>query len=291
MFDTFRRSWQLVKASWAVLMMDKELLWFPILSGIVMILTMVVFFTPIAVIFGFFGVASGSEDVGSIIGFVLLFLYYLLAYTVSLYFNVALVGAVMIRLDGGDPTMRDGLKIANQRLGKIVIYAFISATVGVILQTIRERGGIIGSIASSFLGMAWNLATFFVVPILVVHDIAPWDAIKESTALLKKTWGEQVAGGFGVGAITGLATVVVIILGVILIALVGSATQSGALIFGLVLLLVAIVIAIAVISGALAGVFRAMVYRYAETGVIPDAMDIETIKGAFKPKVKRGMFG
>ena len=38
--------------------------------------------------------------------------FYILAYFIGPYFNTALVGAAMIRLDGGNPTVGDGLRIA-----------------------------------------------------------------------------------------------------------------------------------------------------------------------------------
>jgi hypothetical protein len=75
---------------------------------------------------------------------VILFLFYLSQYFVIFFFNSALVGAAMIRLDGGDPTVRDGLRIARSRIVQILGYAAIAATVGLILRVIEERAGFIG---------------------------------------------------------------------------------------------------------------------------------------------------
>ncbi|MEZ4610600.1 MAG: DUF6159 family protein [Caldilineaceae bacterium] len=51
----------------------------------------------------------------------------------------------------------------------------------------------------SFVGLAWNLITYLVVPILVVENIGPRQAIQRSTALIKKTWGEQVVAYVSTG--------------------------------------------------------------------------------------------
>jgi hypothetical protein len=283
--ERIQRSWLLTKISWAILMKDKELLWFPVLSGLVMLAIMVVFFIPFSVVIG---LASGGRDSdgGQILGVVFLFGYYTIAYTVSMYFNVALIGAAMIRLDGGDPTMGDGLKIANQRIGKIVQFALISATVGTISQYLRERGGIIGSFIASFISMAWNFATFFVLPILIVKDIGPIDAIKESTSLFKKTWGEQVVATMGIGFVTGMISFAIMIVGLLLIFFAIS-IQSLALgvIVGIAIFVAFILIG--VIAGALNGIFRAVTYRWVESGVLPDEMDVEMIRGAFQDKNKR----
>ena len=131
MFATWGRSWQLVKASWAVLQADKELLWFPVISGIVtMLISLVMLIPAIAVSITLFSTGAGAnEGVNEAIGFVGLFIFYFVTYGVGIYFNTALVGAAMIRLDGGDPTLSDGFGIANSRLGSILGFAAMSATV------------------------------------------------------------------------------------------------------------------------------------------------------------------
>lgn len=285
MFQSFGRSWQLVKASWAVLQSDKELLVFPIVSAITMILVSVIFLLPIAVVLGFFSFGVG-EELGNVIGYAMLFIYYLVAYTIGIYFNVALIGAAMIRLDGGDPTLRDGFKIANERLGKIIGYAAISATVGMILNWLRDRG-ILGQIASSLVGLAWNLATFLAIPILVSRDVGPIEAVKESASLLKRTWGEQITGGFSMGAIFALIYVAIIVVGGFLMFGLAAALESGVVAGLAVLILIIAVATVATIQGALSGIFQAALYRFAETGVAPDNFDIDIIRGAFKPKRKR----
>jgi hypothetical protein len=287
MFHKIGNSWQLVKASWAVLRSDKELLIFPVVSMFTMILITIVFLIPVGAIFGLLGVASNSKTTSEIIGYALLFLFYLVSYTISIFFNVALVGAAMIRLDGGDPTVSDGLRIARSKFGIIFQYAIISATVGVILRIIEQRFGWIGSLISWLGGLVWNIATFLVVPVLAVKDVGPIDAIKESTRLLKQTWGEQLIAGEGMGFVFGLLGFLVVGIGMFLTVAIGSATESPALIFLFIALTIIAVIGLGVVAGALGGIFQAALYRYAETGAVPSDFDIDLIKGAFAEKNKR----
>ena len=138
MFERFNRSWELVKASWAVLRQDKELLIFPIVSFLGSIVVLITFAIPMIAAGVFDSMASrGSDDIG-FFGLVVGFLFYLVMYTVVIFSNTALVGAAMIRLDGGNPTLADGFRIARERLGIIVAYAAISATVGMILRARRS---------------------------------------------------------------------------------------------------------------------------------------------------------
>ena len=113
---------------------------------------------------------------------VFLLAFYLAQYTVIFFCNTALVGAAMIRLDGGDPSVSDGFRIASERIGKIVAYAFISATVGMFFRWLSEKG-LLGRIVAGLIGVTWNIATYLVVPVLVVEDVGPIEAIKRSAAL------------------------------------------------------------------------------------------------------------
>lgn len=278
--ESLSRSWSLFKYSWAVLMKHKTMLLFPLASGLAVTLAAVVFIFPALLLLGIFG--SDNESGGSVVGIVLTFLFGLVTYTVSLYFSTALIGSALGIMDGEEPTFQTGLAIANSRLSKIVQFAAISATVGTVTSILRERGGLLGSLLSSGVDMAWGLATFLVIPILIVEDITPWEAVKRSTAMLKQTWGEQLSVGFGLGAITAAIMFLIIIGGVVLMALV----QNAAFIGILIVLMVVAMIGLGVISSALNGVFRAIVYRYVQTGAVPDDMDIAMLQGAFKAKRK-----
>ena len=108
MFRRLSNSWQLVKASWAVLRADKELVVFPIVSGIASIIVIITFAVPMFLAGLFEAMFAGQSGAASIVGYVLVFLFYLAQYFVILFANTALVGAAMIRLDGGDPTVGDG---------------------------------------------------------------------------------------------------------------------------------------------------------------------------------------
>src|SRR5215213_10704728 len=168
MFRKLSNSWELVKASAEVLRSDKELIVFPIVSAIGSLIVLATFAIPmfLAGVFDSMYVdGKGFQPLGMLIAF----LFYLVQYTVIFFANTALVGAAMIRLRGGDPTVADGFRIASERIGPILGYAFIAATVGIILRSIAERAGFIGKIVISLIGFAWNVATFLVVPILAVE--------------------------------------------------------------------------------------------------------------------------
>ncbi|MEZ4671801.1 MAG: DUF6159 family protein [Anaerolineae bacterium] len=279
MFSSWSRSWELVKASWAVLRSDKELIVFPIVSFIGSILVMIAFAIPSIAAGLIDNVQRNGTDGVGIAGLIVAFLFYLVLYTVIFFANTALVGAAMIRLQGGDPTLSDGFRIASQRFGKIVGYALISATVGMILRALSERSGLLGRIIISIIGFVWSTATFLVVPVLAVEDIGPIDAVKRSAALLKKTWGEQIVATSGMGLVFFFLIFGIIVLGGILA---GVFSQiSGGLALLVVLGTIVAVIALGLISSALSGIYQAALYRYATEGEASSYFPSELVQGAF----------
>jgi hypothetical protein len=259
--DRFRRSWQLAKASWAVLQADRELLVFPFISFLALIVILITFAVPAVLIFS----APGARlDENNTAAAILAFLFYVVAYTVMFFFNTGLVGAAMIRLDGGNPTVNDGLRIASSRLPAIIGYAIIAATVGMILRAISERAGFIGQIIIGFIGLAWSVLTFLVVPVLVVENVGPLEAVKRSGSLLRKTWGEQIIGGAGIGLVFGLISFITIIVGIVVVAALATVAWQLAVV-GVIAAILAVG-AISLVGAALSGIYTASLYRYATKG-------------------------
>ncbi len=281
MFTRISNSWELVKASFAVLRADKELLIFPVVSFLASLVVMATFAVPM-LLAGFFD-SLLSGDANGVLSVIIGFLFYLVMYFVTIFFNSALAGAAAIRLDGGDPTLADGFRIAGQHIGNILGYAAIAATVGMILRAISERGGIVGRIVSSILGFAWGVVTFLVVPILVVEGIGPVDAVKRSADLLRRTWGEQLVGNFGIGAIFGLLFLGVIVVGIPLIILAASA-ESVALVLLVVALMILAFIVLGLLSSTLSAIYSVAVYRYAVDGDAGEFFPSDLVQGAFRTR-------
>jgi hypothetical protein len=281
MFQRLENSWRLVKASWAVLRADKELLIFPIVSALATLLVTLTFFVP--AILSFIASSSFTRE-GSINPLWIVFVaaFYVVQYTIVFFCNTALVGAAMIRLQGGDPTVGDGFRIAFEHVGQIIVYAVIAATVGMFLRWLSERG-LLGRIVAGLIGLSWNIATYLVVPVLVVENVGPIDAIKRSTLLLRKTWGEQIAGNVGISVVFGAITLGLIIIAVPLIVAVASA-KSIVLIITAVAGLVVILISLGLFSSALNGIYTAAVYRYATEGQTGEFFETDLIQNAFRRK-------
>jgi hypothetical protein len=280
MFEKFSRSWSLVKASAGVLRADKELLLFPLMSSLAAIGVLASFALPVI---GFDWLPAEEESISPALMLWAL-AFYISQYFVIFFFNTALVGAAMIRLDGGDPTVRDGLRIAASKIGAIFGYAVIAGTVGLLLQMLEQRAGFVGRIVIGLIGMAWTVVTFLTVPVLVARDIGPLDAIKESAGLLRRTWGENLIGAGGIGLVFGLAMALLVFSGIALgiAALAGGMMVGAAVVFGLTVLAA---LALGLLQAALSGVYSAALYRFAVNGDAPAGFDGVMLKNAFQKKL------
>lgn len=280
--ERIKRSWELAKASLEVLKQDKELMIFPLISAIVMIFVTLTFAIP--TLMG--NLLDSILDTGMpVFGYVVLFLFYLVQYTVVYFSNTALVGAAMIRLRGGDPTIRDGFKIAFSRFGPILGWSLVSATVGLILKMVsgdkQKKGSGLRSIVSSLLGAAWNVITFLVVPVVAIEGLGPIKAIQRSWELLKRSWGEQIAGTLSIGMVFGLIGVLVslLLVGIGIGLTIYLESALPAIIIGGVLVI--FIMTLSLISSTLSGIFTAAVYAYAADGQV-GLIDENLIKGAIQ---------
>ncbi|MFO0040579.1 MAG: DUF6159 family protein [Pseudomonadota bacterium] len=283
MFERFSRSWSLVKASAGVLAQDKELLVFPLVASVASLVVAAGFVLPMVGLGAFDGldrVAEGDAD-PLLIGWA--FCFYVAQYFVMFFFQSALVGAAMIRLQGGDPTVGDGFRIAFSRLGPILGYAVIAATVGMLLRALQERAGAIGRWVGGLLGVAWTVATYMVVPILVTREVGPLEAVQESARLLKRSWGENVIGQGGIGLGVGLLQFMLILIGALFIAGSAASQSTGLLVVAIAGTVVAVIL-VALVQTALSGIYAAALYRHATGAPAAPGFDQGLLAGAFAPK-------
>ncbi|HEY6452196.1 MAG TPA: DUF6159 family protein [Steroidobacteraceae bacterium] len=262
MYERLYRSFELFQASLAVLRKDRMLLVFPLFSIVALALLALSFLLPLGgmrVLEAFGGHGRSPTAIQEACAF----LFYLIQYFIIFFFNTALAGAVMKQLDGEMPTIADGLRIAASRLFPIIGYAFIAATVGMLLHALQERLGIVGRIVAGLLGVAWSLATYLVVPVLVASDVGPIQAIVESADLFKRTWGESVIGKGGLGLAFAAIYVVVILCGSMLMCLAGGTLHSRSFMVLVQLVLVGALLLIGLLYATLSGIYAVALYRHA----------------------------
>jgi hypothetical protein len=274
--NAFSRGLRLVKVSWGVVRQDRSLLLLPVLSFACSVVLTALFAA------GIWGVGLPEGDRLEPIHYVLLFLLYVALAFVAIFFNAAVIGTAMRRLEGHDASIRDGLALARANIGKIFVWSVITATVGMILRALAERFGFIGRLVISVIGVAWNVVTFFVVPVLLYEPVGVPQGIKRSASLFRQRWGETFIGTGAIGLVLFVASLVMLALAVPLaIALPPVGILLGVVGVG----------ALAAIGAACTGVFNAALYRYATTGQASGAFTVDDLQSSFRPRERRGLFG
>jgi uncharacterized membrane protein YeaQ/YmgE (transglycosylase-associated protein family) len=282
MFDRINTSFALAKSSWAVLKDHKQLILFPVLSGIGCLFVMASFMAPLITLFinGHIPMDEGQPPWWT---YAVAFIYYFCNYFVIVFCNAALIHCALMRFDGKDPTLMDGISAAIRCLPQILAWALVSATVGVILKMIENTHEKAGAIMSAILGTAWTVITYFVVPVLVVERIGPIAAIGRSLKVLKKTWGETVIGNMGLGLFNTILMLpgwMMMVAGMII----GGATGIWFLGLAIVGLALLYLLTAAAVGAALNTIYLSALYEFASYGNAPRGFRKRELRGAFKAK-------
>lgn len=270
----FSRSWQMFKASWQVLRSRKELAVFPLLSGAAGLVVAIIFLTPAVFTIDDDSTGSGATPAT----YILLVAFYLVSAYVAIFFNAALISQANIALKGGDPSVSGGLRTAGSMAGRLLPWAALTATVSMIIRAIEERLGFLGRIIGGLIGMAWNLVTYLVLPIMVLEGLTTKPAVKRSVDLFRGTWGENVLGNVGIGAVG-----VLLFLPCILLVVLGAAAGGAVawVFFGLAVLWF---LGSTVVTSALSGIYQTALYHYAAAGSVPQEFAAADLGHAFPPK-------
>jgi Family of unknown function (DUF6159) len=284
MFERIATGWALMKQSFAVLRSDKELVLFPFISGLACLLVTASFIVPVLMIPGLRDLLQDKDAIRQQpLAYVFMFLFYVVTYFIIVFFNSALVSCALKRMAGGDPTVSYGLQEAVARLPQIAAWAVVSATVGMVLKAIESKSNMLGKLIVSLVGAGWAIATYFVVPVLVVEHVGPWDALKRSASLVRRTWGEALAGNMGLGLIIFLATLPGFALMVLGIVLAGAMNEPIAAGVGIAIG-IAWIMCVSLVSSAVQSILLTALYLYASQGTAPEQFDPALLQRAFAPK-------
>jgi Family of unknown function (DUF6159) len=277
------RSWELVGKSFQVLRSDKELLFFPAMSAFLCICASL----GIVAAFAFFypGQLSAfwapgyARPVLTQEMWAALFFFYLVNSFVVVFFNVGLVSAASDRLAGGKASVDHGLQVAWSRKWRILEWALVSATFGVLMRILERRLNRIGRIVTGIIGAAWAFATFFVVPLLAAEDIGPMQAMERSAQLIRETWGEEIVGGISLGYVFAL----LFMPGILIPILLGRAFGLPGVVSGVALSVIYWLL-LSAVSSAAHGIFMAALYRYATAKQISGPYRSGDFKMVWQPK-------
>jgi len=271
--DRLSNGWKLAMSSFKILKANQQLIIFPILSAISLVLVIGSFFTFLLADSGWD--MDNLREVSRTGYYVTLFIFYVVNYFIIAFFNMALIHCTRLYLQGEEVAIRKGLQFSVSRIGAIFSWAVVAATVGLILRAIQENSGLLGKIVTGLIGVVWSIATFFVVPVIAYENVGPIDAVKRSTQLMKEKWGESITAGFSFGLIhlVGLLAICVplFFLGMLINPIIGIAAAAAGF------------FVIMAVMGAVKVIFVSAVYHNIK-GDVSDHFDQQLIDSLFMSK-------
>jgi uncharacterized membrane protein len=271
----------IMSAAWKVLREDKSLLLLPVASSLCLLLLMALLFaSTVGEAMAGAPLLEGLRQVQAL-SQLSVFLSSVLGYSIGIFFNAALAICVLRKLEGKPTTIGEGMKEALTCLPQIVGWALLSSTIGLLLRMIERRSGFIGRLVANVLGVAWSVAAFLVVPVLVAERKGPVSALQESVQLLRRTWGENILAGIGFGGLYFLLCIPGMLVFVI-----GAAMIPTHLIFAVVVMLSAILYfpLLGLVLSTLSTIFDVVLYRYAKWGTITPGFDCQLLIESFVTK-------
>ena len=284
MFKTFGNTLELIQASWRVLQEDRRLILLPVASAVAVLIMA-------ALMLGVFagtGTLDRLNGEGTVeaVDVIIAVATYTAAVFIIIYFNAALVAIAYERLRGGNPSLRYGLRVSQRHIWSILGWAMIAATVELILSQLRDSDNLVGKIVGWIASSLWAFSTFFVIPILVVEGVSPVEAMRRSTSLLSKTWGNQFVANFGFF----FGYILVAVIAIIPIAIGAAVAPEAAVILGVLLSLPIVVIGFANLL-AMEGIFKAALYQYAAGGEVHQYFSESAMRNAYVAKDDKGSWG
>ena len=202
----FSNGWTVAKTSMKVLKAHKELIVFPILSALSLLLVMGSFVTMLLAGAGW---DPSVLQIGNFGAYLVIFLFYIVNYFIVVFFNMALMHCSRLYFEGSEVSVSAGLRFSASRVKAIFSWAVFAATVGTILRIVQDNVGWLGKIIIGITGIAWSVSTFFVIPVIAYESLGPVDSLKRSAAMMQEKWGEGIGANFSIGLIGLLAFFVV----------------------------------------------------------------------------------
>jgi hypothetical protein len=270
----FSNGWTIAINSFKVLKENRQLVIFPILSGVSIIIILASFCVGIL---GFSGWDPNQvSEPGRMMSYALLFFFYIVNYFVIVFFNMALVHCTSLYFKGEEVTVQKGIDFSMSRIGSILGWAVFAGIVGGILKIIQENVGSLGKIITGLVGIVWSVATFFVVPVIAYENLGPLAAFKKSAMLMKQKWGESIGAGF--------SFVLIQLGGVAIIAVVAFAISAINIIAGIVIG-VLLLLLFSVIMSTVKTIFISAIYHNI-TGDPVELYNQQFIDNLFETKKK-----
>ena len=264
---TVSDSWRIARRASGLLRETPGLMVFPLVAALAVAASFVLFLAGTLWLPGLLYPSGGADAGRTLVAAVLFVTAYVVSTAAAVLAQAGLTAVALRRLEGQSATPADGWRVVRAHLGRLLLWALVAATVGLVIQLLAARfrglGGLLLRVAA---GAGWSLVTYFIVPVLLFESEGLGGSLKRSANLFIHTFGRTLVTNFFVGLITMAGVLVALALGVFGI----YELLAGDLVVGLTLIAAGLSAGglLTLIGATVGGILRAALYRYATTGQI-----------------------
>lgn len=244
MFENILKGFSFIKQSFVLVTKDGDLIKPSIYS-----IFLGIFFTAITGI----AIYLSSKTMPSELVYILVFLVLMGEYYISYFFTGMTAFLVYDYFKDGDATMSEAWAATKKNAVTLFYLSIISAIVKVITGVLRGKRGREGSVAGGLAGMiigfierVWTVATYFIIPAIVIEDRDLKGAVARATDIMQKHLLPIGVGEIAVGFVTGLLTIIGFIVAIVLgFSIFGAMSNATGAILAILIAAVMIVLVIA----------------------------------------------
>jgi hypothetical protein len=244
MFENILKGFSFIKQSFVLVTKDGDLIKPSIYS-----IFLGIFFTAITGI----AIYLSSKTMPSELVYILVFLVLMGEYYISYFFTGMTAFLVYDYFKDGDATMSEAWAATKKNAVTLFYLSIISAIVKVVTGVLRGKRGREGSAAGGLAGMilgfierVWTVATYFIIPAIVIEDRDLKGAVARATDIMQKHLLPIGVGEIAVGFVTGLLTIIGFIVAIVLgFSIFGVMSNATGAILAILIAAVMIVLVIA----------------------------------------------
>jgi len=244
MFENILKGFSFIKQSFVLVTKDGDLIKPSIYS-----IFLGIFFTAITGI----AIYLTSKTMPTEIVYILIFLVLLGEYYISYFFTGMTAFLVFDYFKDGDATMSEAWEATKKNAVTLFYLSIISAIVKVVTGVLggkagRDRGaaGGLAGMVIGFIERVWTVATYFIIPAIVIEDRDLKGAVARASDIMQKHLLPIGVGEIAVGFVTGLLTLIGFIIAIVLgVSIFGAMSSATGAILAILIAAVIIVLVIA----------------------------------------------
>jgi hypothetical protein len=275
MFDSIRRGFGFLKQAAGMAAKDPDLLKPSIYSFIVGGIVTVILAAPTLAVAFLVGDSKIGQIVLIVMGFVTLFI----EYTITYVFAGMTVRLVHDYLTQGDGRMDQAWATVRRDFFDILTLAAVSALVKLVENMANSRRGrqrnavaSIAGVLASILNRVWTVATFFILPAMIIEDLDLAKGVKRAAQIIKDNLLLVAVTEIGVSSVVGLIGFLLFLLALalggglfFLIGTLSNWATTGVVIAAAVgiLVLFAIIIVVSVLSSYVTTAYHTCLFIWA----------------------------